>query len=333
MNIRPKPYILFLTLLVAICVLNSCARKTPKVYRVGILSRQNILANKLTDSFIGEMAQLGYTEGNNIVYDIQRINYEPQEEHKILEKFVKDKVDLIYTFNTEEALWAKDAALGTGIPVVFANAFTEGNNLVDSVRAPGGNITGVRYPGTDVAVKRLEVLHEIVPQAKRIWVPYQNGFSGAPSQLEILRPVAASLNLTLIEFPSNNLEHLQTELDNRSKASDLGFDAILFIPDPLSTTPPYFATIAKYTRERKIPVGGSSAATKDYGTIFAVTVNPAKMGELAARLADKILKGTPAGTIPAVTPELKLLINYKVAKGLGLTVPEILLSKANEIIR
>jgi len=306
--------------------------KTQKVYHVGILSGLNLFA-PIADSFKEEMVNLGYVEGKNIVYDLQKTNFEPDKEKQILEKFVADKVDLIFGFNTEVSLEAKNATRGTGIPVVFANAFIEGNDLIENVRAPGNNITGARYPGTDVAVKRLEVLHEIAPQAKRIWLPYQKGYPSVPLQLELLRPVAASLGVTLIEFPSDNLVSLQAELEKRSKSGDMGFDAVLYIPESLSTTKAAFEIIANFTRERKIPVGGSSVATENYGTVFAVTVNSAEMGKLAARSADKILKGMNAGTIPVVSPQPYLKINYKVAQELGLNVSESLLNRADEIIR
>jgi putative tryptophan/tyrosine transport system substrate-binding protein len=306
--------------------------KSEKVYHVGILSGLDAFANT-AEGFKAKMTQLGYVEGENIVYDLQKTNYEPEKEKQILQKFVEDKVDLIFGFNTEVALAAKEAAKGTGIPIVFANSFLEGSNLVDSIKQPGGDITGVRYPGIDVAVKRLEVMHEIAPQASVFWLPYQKGYPAVSSELEILRPAAKSLNITLIEFASENLTHLQTELETRSKSESLGFDAVLFIPESLSTTKAAFEIVANYTREKKIPVGGSSIVTSDYGTVFAVTINSAQLGEMAAISADKILKGTPAGTIPVTSPETVLKINYKVAQELGLNVSEGLLSRADEIIK
>jgi putative tryptophan/tyrosine transport system substrate-binding protein len=303
-----------------------------KTYRVGILSGLNMFAG-IADSFKSQMTVLGYEDGKGIIYDLQKTNFEPEKEKLILKKFVDDKVDLILAYNTEAALEAKDATKGTNIPVVFANAFTEGNNLINSIRAPGGNITGVRYPNTDVAIKRLEVLHEIVPQAKRIWLPYQKGYPSASAELEVVRPAAKSLGLTLIEFPSENLSALQAELARRAKASEMGFDAVLFIPESLSTTKDAFAVIAKYTRGKKIPVGGSSVATDDYGTIFAVTVDNGEIGKLAAQVSDKIFRGEAAGSVPVVSPETYLIVNTKIASELGITLHESVLNKANKIIR
>lgn len=311
---------------------NKIGLLTGKVYHVGILSGLDLFSG-IADSFKAEMTTLGYTEGKNIIYDYQKTNFEPDKEKQILTKFVNDKVDLIFGYNTEVALEAKQVTTGTNIPVIFANAFTEGNNLIASIRAPGGNITGVRYPNTDVAVKRLEILHEIVPHAKRIWLPYQKGYPSAPAELDVVRKSAQAFGVTLIEFPAENLTALKAELGKRAQQKDIGFDAVLFIPESLSSTKEAFAAIAMYTRKLKIPVGGSSVAIDDYSTVFAVTVDNTEIGKLAAYSADKILRGTSAGTIPVASPESFIILNYKVATELGLTFNEGLLSRAAKIIR
>lgn len=304
-----------------------------KTFRVGILSGLNLFSG-IADSFKKELTTLGYIEGKNIMYDLQKTNFEPEKEKQILAKFVTDKVDLIFGFNTEVALEAKQAAQGTNIPVVFANAFTEGNNLIDSVKKPGGNITGVRYPNLDVAVRRLEVLHEILPNAKRIWLPYQKGYPSAPAELEAVRPYAQKLGVTLIEFPAENIAALEAELAKRAANQDMGFDAVLFIPESLSTTKASFAVVAKYTRSRKIPVGGSSVALDDaYSPVFAVTIDNAEIGKLAARQADKVFRGINAGTVPVVSPEQYLRLYAKVANELKITFSEGLMGKANEVVR
>jgi putative ABC transport system substrate-binding protein len=324
--------VVLLTLGVGVYFFGRKNSPSSKVYHVGILSGLNLFSN-IADSFKDEMTKLGYTEGKNISYDLQKTNYEPDKEKQILNKFISDKVDLIFGFNTEVAIAAKQATSDSNIPVVFANALTEGNNLIESIRAPGGNITGVRYPNIDVAVKRLEILHEVVPKAKRIWLPYQKDYPSAPAELAVVRPEAQKLGLTLVEYPAENLVALENELIRLSKNSKPDFDAVLLIPESLSTTKEAFAVIAKYTRKYKIPVGGSSVSADDYATVFAVTIDNAEIGRLAARNADKILRGEKAGTVPVVSPESILILNNKVAKELGLNFSEGLMGKANQIIK
>jgi putative ABC transport system substrate-binding protein len=304
-------------------LLSGCAQE-PKVYRVGILSGLDFFFDT-ADGFKAKMTELGYVEGKNIIYDIQKTNFDPEEEQRILKKFVADKVDLIFVFPTEVTLAAKAATQGTDVPVLFAQCFIEGSDLIKSIREPGGNITGVRYPASDLAVKGLETLHEIAPQAKRIWVPYLQGYPSVPSQLEAMRPVAASLGVTLVEVPVTSTAEVEADLQARAKADDLDIDAILTIYEPVATWADAVAVITKFAAKHQLPIGNQ--------VVFRIVVDNVQVGRQAAPLADKILKGTPAGTIPVASADPILVINYTEAQQLGLTVPESLLGKADKIIR
>jgi putative ABC transport system substrate-binding protein len=322
-------------LLFVFCLLLSgCGKKPPenKLYRIGILCGLDYLIS-ISDSFKAKMTALGYIEGKNIVYDLQRTNFEPAKEGQILKKFVDDKVDLILTFPSEVSIAAKAAAYGTSTPVLFCFANIEDTNLVESVRRPGGNITGVRYPGPDIAVKRFEVMCELAPQAKRMWMPYQRGYPIVASQLKILHQVAAAKGITLIEFPASGAAEIQAGLDAISKSGDIGMDAILILVEPLGVTVEAFTVFAKFAAEHKIPVGGALISAGGYSSIFGVNVNLDGSGKQAAILADKILKGVPAGTIPVASSEGFFQINYTAAQACDITVPESLLSVADEIIR
>jgi putative ABC transport system substrate-binding protein len=312
-------------LVIVALLLSGCSGvQQPKVYRVGILSGLDFFFDT-ADGFKAKMTELGYVEGKNIIYDIQKTNFNTEEEQRILKKFVADKVDLIFVFPTEVALEAKAATQGTDIPVLFAQSFVEGVDLIKSIREPGGNITGVRYPGSDLAAKGLETLHEIAPQAKRIWVPYLQGYPSVPSQLKAIRPVAASLGVTLVEVPVNSTAEVEADLQARAKADDLGIDAILTIYEPVATWADAVAVITKFAAKHQLPIGNQ--------VVFRIVVDNVQVGRQAAPLADKILKGTPAGTISVASADPILVINYTEAQQLGLTVPESLLDRADKIIR
>ena len=220
--------------------------------------------------------------------------------------------------------------------MVFALAFTDVPEvaLIDSVSAPGGNITGVRFPSADIANKRLQILNEMVPGAKRIFVPYLKGYPNVPGQLEVIRQQARSLGLTLIEYGATSPDDLQARLNGLAAGDDPGVDAILMIAEPLAITPPFYGVIGKFSYEHKIPIGGALMDVEgEYPSIFGLLPDAKTTGEQAALLADKTLKGTQAGTIPVVTSESVFQINYKAAQALGVTVPEGLLKQADEIIK
>lgn len=327
-----KKQTLFVCILISTCALFNGCSKTRKTYRVGILSGLSFVAD-ITDGFKAKMTELGYIEGKNIVYDVKKTDFDIPAYKNVLMKFISDKVDLIVVFPTEATQEAKAATKGTNIPVLFSFALVEGMNIVDNLREPGGNITGVRYPGPDIALKRFEILCELAPKAKRILIPYQKGYPIVPCQLEVLRPYAESAGVKLIETPAANASELQSLLNEREKSKNTGIDAILIIVEPLCVTPDAFGVVSKFAYKHKIPIGGALMSAGNYKSIFGVNVNNIAVGKQTAPLADKILKGTPAGTIPVVSAESYFQLNYKAAREFGLDVSEGLVSSANEVIR
>ena len=319
-------------IVVSSLLLSGCSdtKAASKVHRVGILNGFPPFAS-IIDGFKGKMTELGYVEGENIIYDIQTPNFGPAAEQSALEQFVADEVDLIFVFPTGPSLAAKNVTKGTNIPVVFAMAGLEGNDLVESVSQPGGNVTGVRFAGPDSTIKRLEFLLEIVPQTKRLYITYNKDYPASQVSAEALRPVASSMGITLIEEPVASVEELQANLQTHAAAEDI--DAILVMPDDLTQSPGGWPMIAQFAAEHNIPIGGAAAFTADTGALFSYVADFVEVGEEAAPLADKILNGTPAGTIPVITPVEYLRINYKAAEELGLTVPDGLLGLASEVIR
>ncbi|MDD5064079.1 MAG: ABC transporter substrate-binding protein [Phycisphaerae bacterium] len=332
-QIRFRRQILFLILLVAIgTLLGSCGKKTQKVYRVGILTS---FAPMLTiaEGFKAGMTELGYIEGKNIVYDVQVKDADPEGEKQTVEKFINDKVDLIFTFPTGASVTAYSTAHGKGIPMVFAMCGVEGNIPIESVAHPGRNITGVRFPGPDNVVKHLEIMIELKPQAKRVWVTYDPSYPNTPIMLDALRLAASSLGVTLVESSHTDANEVEADLQARAASGDVGIDAILLLPEALSQSPSASGVIIKFANKYHIPVGGGVPYTLDLGAVFSFLPDDFEMGKMAAPLADKIFKGTPAGSIMLATPANYLWLNYKAAQELGLTVSEGLLSRAKKIIR
>ena len=322
-------------LIIGLILVSGCAKQEAqkeKVYHVGIISGSDAFLG-MADGFKTKMTELGYVEGENIAYDLQKINADPVGEQLAAKKFVDDKVDLIFTFPTEPTVTAKFAVKGTDIPVVFAYAGIEGADLVKSVMVPGGSLTGVRFPGPEQMGRRLELMHQIAPNAKRILIAYDKNYPNTAPALDTLRPLAVSLGMTLVEVPCSDFNELKSDFEARAKLEDIGADAIILMPDILNHSPDGWEAIRKFAEEHNLPIGGSFPNTVEQGAVFGNANDVVKVGELAAPLADKIFKGISVSTIPVVTPEQNLWINYRRAQELGLTVPEDMLNQAERIIR
>jgi putative tryptophan/tyrosine transport system substrate-binding protein len=330
-----KVWRLLTWMLVAILLLSGCggASQTSKVYHIGILTYgDNFVA--IGDGLKEKMATLGYTEGENVVYEMRKASTtaDSAEELRLAKELVDAKVDVIVAFPSPSVVGAIEATKGTNIPVVFGYYPIEGNELIKSVSEPGGNLTGVRYPGPELMSRRLELLHAIAPQVKRVWIGYDKNGPNTAVALDALRSTSAQTGITLVDVPAVKMEELASDLAARAASDDIGIDAILVMPDNFNNSPNGYAVLSKFATEHNLPLVGSLASMAD-SSLFVNTTDNKTLGILAAPLVDKILKGTPAGTIPVVTPNQILIINYKVAQKLGLTISDGLLKQADKIIR
>jgi putative ABC transport system substrate-binding protein len=327
--IKPKWFLLInLTLLFFLVFINNCAHKE-KVYKIGILTSFSPMLS-IANGFKAGMFEMDYIEGENIFYDIQIKDADPEGEKQAVKKFIDDNVDLIFTFPTEASVIAFNGTKGTKIPVVFAMCGIEGNIPIESVSHPGEHATGVRFPGPDNVIKHLELILELNPDAKNIWVTYNPKYPNTPIMLNTLYSAALNNNVTIIEAPNLNAEEVQADLDALNASV---IDAFLLLPESLSQSRDVVEVIIKYAIEHKILVGGGVPYTLELGAVFCLTPDEFEMGRLAAPVANKILNGIPPGEIPLVTPENYLWLNYKVAKKLGLNVSEGLLARVDKIIK
>ncbi|MFP4400581.1 MAG: ABC transporter substrate-binding protein [Candidatus Woesearchaeota archaeon] len=323
--------IAIITLILLLVFLNGCSNEPKKVYQVGILSGLDFFEATI-DGFKEEMESLGYTEGENIIYDIEKSNFDMQAYESIIQRFIENEVDLIFVFPTDASIVAKETSEGAGIPIVFANAFTENTGLVDSIRKPGSDITGVRWNGPAIALERLEIMLELVPDAKRIIIPYQKDYPIVKSQIEALKPVIKEKNLTMIDVPSENADDLKNKLDEINNPEINSTDVILLIAEPLCVTPDSFLVLGEYADQNNVVYGGAFMSVEGHESLFGVTPKNIPQGKQAAFLANKILNGIPAGSIPVVSAENFFLFNYKKAQEMQISVNEHLLIRADEII-
>jgi len=318
-------------ILIFLIGLQGCISKDNQTYRIGIICSANSVITTI-DGFKSKMDESGYHEGKNTFYDIQVVETGPDDQTRIIEQFVSEKVDIIFAFPHDAAQAAKNITQGTNIPVIFAYSAINEADFVNSLREPGGNVTGIQHQLENISVKRFELLLEFDPTITRIWIAYAIN-STLDSTLQALRKAAQSKNITLVEVPVNNMEEMKADLDSRENSADLGIDAILLLPDRVTLSPPAWNVINAYAKKHNIPVSAYVVSQMKDGALFHYGNDYAEVGEKAAALADKILQGVPPSELPVLSPEGYLRINLVSASALGLTVPDGLLKQAVEIIR
>jgi putative ABC transport system substrate-binding protein len=323
--------ILIAMVLASVALPGGCA-KAPKSYRVGILVGTATMTG-LSDGFMKRMVELGYVEGKTISYDILSSNADRAEELRIAEKFITDKVDLVFVFPGQPALTVKKAAKGTKIPIVFANAIIGGTDLIESVRNPGGNITGVRIPNPELTLKSLESLLELNPSTRRIMIIYDPNYATDGPILDALRSAAAASDVALQEVRVTDPSQIQTILRGLEKSGDAKMDAIVLLPDTIPRSAEAASAVLAFADKHRIPLAGGTSTMVKGGATLTAAADQGEQGELAATLADKILKGANAGSIPVETTKTNLIVNYAKARELGFDPPEGLLKQASEIIR
>jgi putative ABC transport system substrate-binding protein len=324
----------FIIIFLMVAFLSSCtANPKAKTYRVGVLVGLPFLADVET-GFKEGMAELGYVEGENITYDVQTTGFDIATYQSILHQFVEDEVDLILVCPTEASIEAKTITADTDMPVLFTFALIEGMGIVDSVQEPGGNVTGVRYPGPDIAALRYEIMRDIVPNMERIVIPYQAGYPIVQPQLDAVYPVAEADGVTIIEAPANTAEELDAFFQELAASGAPDIDAILTVAEPLATSSDAMAVIGAFGEKYQIPIGGNTfTGVEGYRSMFGVSVNIKDSGSMAAPLADKIFQGLESGTIPVVSSDPYTEIDYGMIQQLGLEAPDTLLAKADQVYR
>jgi putative ABC transport system substrate-binding protein len=270
---------------------------------------------------------LGYREREDFVIGVRFT----QGNHALLpaaaHELVRYGVDLLFVTSAQPAQAAQRAT--TQIPIVFARVEDPVRlGLVQSFARPGGNITGVTNLTLELGPKRLELFRELVPGLKRVLYPYDAIHAPSVALAQGYRDAARHLGMELVEQPVRTEEEVQAIL---AQVRESQVDGVVQ-PPSLSFNIPGF--IVEATVEQKIPTMFGDAFFVERGGLASYGPDDYASGWQAARLVDKIFKGTTPAEIPVeVNPKIELVINLKVAKTLGLTIAPEMLYRADRLIR
>ena len=238
------------------------------------------------------------------------------------------KVNVLVTVGTQTAPYARDAT--TSIPVVFIFVPDPvGSNFVDSLARPGRNMTGLSHFGSDIVLKRLQYLKELIPGLSRVALLVNPNTEVASLYKRVTETAAGELGLENQTFEARSLDELGQAFDAMVKAQR---QAVTINGEGLAYQ--QRANIAKMALARRLPLAVWSRETFEAGALMSLGVDQVAMCRRGPLFVDKILKGAKPGDLPVEQPTtLEFLINRKIATMLGLTIPPTLLVRADQVVQ
>ena len=305
------------------------AQPAPGTHRIGFINSGPPGLNEVNVVAMRKgFADLGYEEGRNLVIDYRWANQQVDRLPMLLDELVALKPEVIISTGGPVTVRAAKNATTT-IPVVFVTGDPVEEKLVASYRQPGGNMTGFAVLAADLEAKRLEILTQILPRAKRIaaiWNPESPSIDRAMQNLEA---AARRLNLRLTLWKASSRQDLERVFVEIAAARP---EALFVVGDPVLGFER--ARIVEFSNANRLPgIYFWREFAEDGGLASYGTNLPAIYRRLALPV-DKILKGRKAGDIPVELPTtFELVVNQKTAKALGIVIPSSILQRADDVIQ
>jgi putative tryptophan/tyrosine transport system substrate-binding protein len=318
----------FITLLggaAAAWPLAALAQQAGKLPTIGFLGADASAFGPWTAAFVAHLRELGWIEGRNIAIEYRWSQGRNERYAEIAAEFVRLKVDVIVTVGSAVPTVKQATAV---IPIVFAVGIDPvGSGLVANLAKPGGNVTGLSLQATNLAGKRLEFLREVLPQLRRLAIVFNVGNDQTVLEMGETQAAARTLGLEVAPIEIRQAEDIVPAFE----AIKAQADAFYVVIDQLvvaNRTP-----ILTLALGAKLPTMFSTADFVRAGGFMSYGPSYVDLFRHSADYVDKILRGTKPGDIPVEQPtKFELVINLTTAKALGLTIPELFLLRADEII-
>jgi putative ABC transport system substrate-binding protein len=295
------------------------------VARIGVLSPYAASGSSFQDDVKRGLVDLGYVEGATVSYETRFADGRTDRLPVLANDLVQRKVDVIVTTTAP----AVRAAMGatTAIPIVMAgvdDAVEQG--FAASLAKPGGNITGASWLNIQLTAKRLDLLKQALPRLSRVAVLREAVGAGATARAVMLAAQALNLQVFILEVRASN------ELDDAfSEMTRIDVGALSVLESPLMTAESNW--VASLTLQHRIPAIFPERRFLEAGGLISYGPSLPTTYRQAANYIDRILKGTKPGDLPVAQPtQFTLVVNQRVAKHLGITVPEAILLRADDII-
>jgi len=302
------------------------AQQPGQIYRIGFISGTAADAVPLPKLRAG-LRELGYVEGKTIAFEYRFAEDKNERLPALAAELVRNKVDIIVAHGSPAIHAAKEAT--NAIPVVMLGPGDPvGTGFVASLARPGGNITGVSNTDVGVAAKRLELLKAALPKLSRV-IALRNPTNPAAELLfKETQDGARSLGIEIHLIDVRTPVELERAFSMMAKARA---DALIAIADPMFLS--QRKQIANLAMTKRLPSVFARNENVEAGGLMSYGAVLGDLYRQAATYVDKILKGAKPGELPVEQPtKFELVINLKTAKALGLTIPQSVLGRADQVI-
>ena len=304
------------------------AQKPKTVRRIGVLSYSTRPTPAQLQETYAPLRELGWVEGQNLIVERRYANGRVELLQPFAEELVRLKVEIIVTGGTAATLAAKNAT--TTIPIVFTAAGDPVHTgLVASLSRPGGNITGYSIISPEIDAKRLDLLRELLPGLQRVGVLQNSTNPYYRAVRKEFEQACRSLGLQpiIIEVATaGELESAIAELAGRRAQALFVQGDVLFEDNRV----PLMSAALRYA----LPTLAVGKKMLEAGALVSYAATDAEQIQRYAPFVDRILRGAKPADLPIEQPtKFELVINLKTAKALGLTIPQSLLVRADEVIQ
>jgi putative tryptophan/tyrosine transport system substrate-binding protein len=304
------------------------AEAEPPAKRIGVLLVGFSPESKEVDGLRQGLREAGYVEGRNLTIDWRFANGDYDKVSGFVTDLVQSQVDVIVVETTLAAQAVKRAT--STIPVVMTTVSDPvGSGLVASLGHPGGNITGLSVMLGELSTKRLQLLKEAMPKLTRVAVLWNPTTPWQPKVIEDLKAVAPAMGLELTFVATRNAEEIGAAFSAMARARA---EALYILGDAFFLN--HRSTLLDLASKARIPATYGVRQYADAGALMSYGPNLSDVFRRAAGYVDKILKGAKPGDLPIEQPtKFELVVNLRTAKTLGLTIPQSILVRADEVIR
>ncbi len=322
-------FVAVLALAIVAAALAAEAQQAVRPVKIGVLapvSRETSMA--VWASFRQGLRDLGWEDGRNIVIEVRFADGKLDRLRGLAEELLHLNVSLIVAANSPGAS-AAIAATKT-VPIVMVEVGDPlATGFVTNLARPGGNVTGLMTMARDLTQKRLQLLKEAVPSIARVAVIMDPGDPIVPPQWREAQSAAVRLGVQLLRLEVRNTDDLRRAFQ---AAADGKADAVLRFADPLALV--LGVETADLAKKHRLPLMVRARPEVEMGGLMSYYADALDYYRRAATFVDKILKGVKPGDLPVEQPtKFELVINLKTAKALGLTIPQSVLIRADEVIQ